>query len=247
MVETVKTYDGWYALHDCRTINWEKWELASETERSKALQEFHTLLEKWQQVEDKHEGSHQLYSIVGQKADLMFLFLRPEMKDLNAVKNAFNKTTLAHFTKPAYSFISIIEKSSYTKPEINPYENPDMLKKLHPIIPTSDYICFYPMSKLRGETNNWFTLEKEERGRLMFDHIKTAKLFSEDVKRIITGAMGLDDYEWGVSLFCDNPLQFKKLIYDTRFDEVSAKYGVFGSFYIGNLLQPKEINHYFAV
>ncbi|MDY0397024.1 chlorite dismutase family protein [Virgibacillus halophilus] len=86
------------------------------------------------------------------------------------------------------------------------------------------------MSKLRGEINNWFTLEKNDRGRMMFDHIKTAKPFTEKVKRIITGAIGLDDYEWGVSLFCNDPLQFKKLIYDTRFDEVSAKYGIFGSF-----------------
>ncbi|MEI3614694.1 chlorite dismutase family protein [Pseudogracilibacillus sp. SO30301A] len=81
----------------------------------------------------------------------------------------------------------------------------------------------------------------------MFDHIKTAKPFTEEVKRIITGSIGLDDYEWGVTLFCDDPLQFKKLIYDTRFDKVSAKYGIFGSYYIGNLLPINKIERYFAV
>jgi len=175
------------------------------------------------------------------------MFLRPEMKDLNELENAFNKTAIAHYMKPAYSFVSIIEKSSYTKPEIDPYKNPEMLKKLYPTIPDSEYVCFYPMSKLRGETNNWFTLEKEAHGKMMFDHIKTAKPFTEEIKRIITGSIGLDDYEWGVTLFCDDPLQFKKLIYDTRFDEVSAKYGIFGSFYIGNLLSANKIDRYFSV
>ncbi|MUV36459.1 putative heme-dependent peroxidase [Lentibacillus sp. JNUCC-1] len=247
MVETVETYDGWYALHDFRTMDWEKWEHASETTREKALHELRALLDQWQVVEDQKQGSHKLYSIVGQKADLLFMVLRPEMKDLNQLENALNKTAFAHFTKPAYSFVSIIEKSSYTKPETDPYQNPDMVKKLFPTIPNEDYICFYPMSKLRAENHNWYQLEKEERGRMMFDHIKTAKPFTENVKRIITGAMGLDDYEWGVSLFCDDPLHFKKLIYDTRFDEVSARYGIFGSFYIGHRIQPTDVERYFTI
>lgn len=247
MVETVETYDGWYALHDFRTIDWEKWQAASASEREKALEQFHSLLHKWQEIEENKQGSHGLFSIVSQKADLMFMVLRPTMKDINKLENEFNKTALAHYTKPAYSFLSIIEKSSYTKPTKNPYEDQNMLSKLYPKIFKTDYVCFYPMSKLRGETNNWFQLPKDERGRMMFDHIKTAKPFTEDVKRIITGSIGLDDYEWGVTLFCDDPLQFKKLIYDTRFDEVSAKYGVFGSFYIGCHLPNEEINPFFSV
>ncbi|MEI3614693.1 chlorite dismutase family protein [Pseudogracilibacillus sp. SO30301A] len=166
MVETEETDDGWYSLHDFRTINWEKWQEDFETTREKALQEFHTLLDKWQKTEDNKQGGHQLFSIVGQKFDIMFMFLRPEMKDLNDLKNEFNKTSIAHYMKPAYSFVPIIEKSSYTKPEINPYKNPEMLKKLYPTIPNSEYVCFYPMSKLRGETNNWFTLEKRRKRKI---------------------------------------------------------------------------------
>jgi hydrogen peroxide-dependent heme synthase len=247
MVETVQTYDGWYSLHDFRTINWEKWKNASESERQHALDEFHEIMMKWQKTQDEKKGSHALYSIVGQKADILFMILRPTMKEINVLENEFNKSALSHFMVKAYSYVSIIEKSSYTKPQINPYEDPVMLEKLHPTIPEKEYICFYPMSKLRGESNNWFTLEKEERKRMMFDHIKTSKPFTEDVKRIITGSIGFDDYEWGVSLFCDDPLQFKKLIYDTRFDEVSAKYGVFGSFYIGNRISISHINEYFII
>ncbi|MGP4108240.1 hydrogen peroxide-dependent heme synthase [Virgibacillus sp. L01] len=247
MVESVTTFDGWYTLHDFRTINWEKWQEATEDERNNALNEFNNLLSGWQTVEDNQEGSHALYSIVGQKADLMFMVLRPTMKDLDKLESQFNKTALAHYTQPVYSYVSIIEKSSYTKPETDPYKDPAMLKKLYPTIPKTKYICFYPMSKLRGEINNWFTLPKKERGRMMFDHIATSKPYTEDVKRIITGAIGFDDYEWGVSLFCDDPLKFKKLIYDTRFDEVSAKYAIFGTFYIGNYLPKEEINTYFEV
>ncbi|PAV29158.1 heme-dependent peroxidase [Virgibacillus profundi] len=247
MVETVETFDGWYALHDFRTIDWEKWQQASEAQRKSVLDEFHSLASDWKTITNEKQGDQALFSIVGQKADLMFMTLRPTMKDLNKFENKFNKTALAHYMKPAYSYVSIIEKSSYTKPQTDPYEDPAMLSKLFPKIPETEYMCFYPMSKLRGETNNWFTLPKEERGRMMLDHIKTAKPFTEDVKRIITGSIGLDDYEWGVTLFCDDPLQFKKLIYDTRFDEVSAKYGIFGSFYIGNQLPFREVDEYFSV
>ncbi len=104
MVETVETYDGWYALHDFRTIDWEKWQAASASEREKALEQFHSLLHKWQEIEENKQGSHGLFSIVSQKADLMFMVLRPTMKDINKLENEFNKTALAHYTKPAYSF-----------------------------------------------------------------------------------------------------------------------------------------------
>lgn len=247
MEKTVETFDGWYALHDFRTINWEKWQQATESDRQSALDEFNALLTKWQQIEDDKQGSHALYSIVGQKADIMFMILRPTMKDLNKLENEFNKSALAHFTEPAYSYVSVIEKSSYSKLKVNPYEDPAMRAKLYPTIPKTEYICFYPMSKLRGEINNWFMTSKEERGRMMFEHIATSKPYTEEVKRIITGSIGFDDYEWGVSLFCDDVLKFKKLIYDTRFDEVSAKYAIFGSFFIGNYLPKEDVNSFFAI
>ncbi|MFC4556751.1 hydrogen peroxide-dependent heme synthase [Virgibacillus kekensis] len=234
------------ALHDFRKVDWEKWLYASETEKAAALSEFHALLKSWQSTEDNQAGSHAVYSIVGQKADIMFMILRPTIKELNQLELKLNKTEIAKYLSPAYSYVSIIEKSSYSKRETDPYKDPEMMAKLHPNIPKSDYICFYPMSKLRGEKNNWFTLEKEERGRMMFDHIATSKPYTKNIKRIITGSIGLDDYEWGISLFCDDPLQFKKLIYDTRFDEVSAKYAIFGSFYIGNYMAEEAIDIFFA-
>src|SRR5690625_4276823 len=110
MVETVVTYDGWYSLHDFRTFDWEKWQQVSKEKRTEALDQIHTLINEWQLIEDEEKGSHALYSIVGQKADFMFMILRPTMKDLNRWENEFNKTAFAHFTEPSYSYVSIIEK-----------------------------------------------------------------------------------------------------------------------------------------
>lgn len=233
MNEAMKTIEGWYCLHDFRNFNWTKWKAATDEQRRAALNEFKELLKKWEVTEDNKNGSHSGYSVVGHKADLMFMFLRPTMKELIDVKTEINKTKLSDYTTPAYSYVSVIEKSSFSSMTSNPYEDPNMTAKLYPVIPKSDYICFYPMSKLRGEKANWFMLPKEDRKRLMFEHIETGRPYTEQVKRIITGSVGFDEYEWGVSLFSDDPLPFKKLIYETRFDEVSAVYGIFGTFFIG--------------
>jgi chlorite dismutase len=247
MNQAMQTVEGWYCLHDFRTMDWAKWKSVSAAVREKALSEFSNLLNKWEKIEDNHNGSHTVYTVVGQKADLLFMILRPTMKELNEVETEFNKTILADFTKPAYSYVSVIEKSSYSPMAANPYEDSAMRAKLYPVIPKKEYVCFYPMSKLRGDQTNWFMLPKEERKRLMFEHIDTGRPYTEQVKRIITGSVGFDDYEWGVSLFCDDALQFKKLIYATRFDEVSAVYGIFGSFYIGNLLTMERMNQFFHI
>ena len=247
MNQVMQTVEGWYCLHDFRVMDWAKWKAAAAAVREQALVEFQSLLNKWEIIEENQNGSHAVYTVVGQKADLLFMILRPTMKDLNEVETEFNKTILADYTKPAYSYVSVIEKSSYSPMAANPFEDPVMRAKLYPVIPKKEYICFYPMSKLRGEQTNWFMLPKEERKRLMFEHIGTGRPFTEEVKRIITGSIGFDDYEWGVSLFCDDALQFKKLIYATRFDDVSAVYGIFGSFYIGNLLKTNRVNPFFHI
>jgi hydrogen peroxide-dependent heme synthase len=247
MSQVMETVEGWYCLHDFRTMDWAKWKAATAGVREEALSEFKSLLNKWEKVETDRQGSHSVYTVVGQKADLMFMILRPEMKDLNEVETEFSKLILADYTKPAHSFVSVIEKSSYSQLPANPLEDPVMSAKLHPTIPKNEYVCFYPMSKLRGENANWFMLPVEDRKRLMFEHIGTGKPFTENVKRIITGSMGFDDFEWGVTLFCDDALQFKKLIYATRFDEVSAVYGIFGSFFIGNLLKKDRIDQFFYI
>jgi len=100
-------------------------------------------------------------------------------------------------------------------------------------MPANRYICFYPMNRLRGEDKNWYTLPMEERQRQMNEHGLVGRRYAGEVKQIITGSIGFDDWEWGVDLFADDPLIFKKLIYEMRFDQVSAVYALFGSFFVG--------------
>jgi hydrogen peroxide-dependent heme synthase len=104
---------------------------------------------------------------------------------------------------------------------------------LFPEIPKHKYICFYPMDRRRGEDKNWYTLPMEERARQMNEHGLVGRRYAGEVRQIISGSIGFDDWEWGVDLFADEPLVFKKLIYEMRFDQVSAVYAQFGMFYVG--------------
>jgi peroxiredoxin len=108
-----------------------------------------------------------------------------------------------------------------------------MRPRLFPEIPPNRYMCFYPMNRLRGEDKNWYTLPIEERARQMSEHGLVGRRYAGEVKQIITGSIGFDDWEWGVDLFADDPLVFKKLIYEMRFDHVSAVYALFGQFFVG--------------
>jgi len=108
-----------------------------------------------------------------------------------------------------------------------------MRPRLFPAIPASRYVCFYPMDRRRGENKNWYTLPMEERQRQMNEHGLVGRRYAGEVKQIISGSIGFDDWEWGVTLFAEEPLVFKKLIYEMRFDEVSAVYALFGHFYVG--------------
>lgn len=238
MSEAVQTLDGWYCLHDFRKIDWTSWKQLSEAERNEAVQEFEHMLNNWHVVEEGEKGSHAFYSIVGQKADLMLMILRPTMDELNEVETELNKTTLADFFIPAYSYVSVVELSSYLGKDdgSNPYENPYVRSRLYPSLPKSKYFCFYPMDKRRQGNDNWYMLSMEERRDFMRSHGEIGRKYAGKVKQIITGSVGFDDWEWGVSLFSDDVLQFKKLVYEMRFDEVSARFGEFGSFFVGNLL-----------
>jgi chlorite dismutase len=108
-----------------------------------------------------------------------------------------------------------------------------MAVRIFPKIPSTRYVCFYPMDRRRGEQHNWYTLPIEDRGRQLNDHGTIGRRYAGDVKQIITGSIGFDDWEWGVDLFANEPLVYKKLISEMRYDEVSAVYSNFGTFYVG--------------
>ncbi|WP_138420484.1 hydrogen peroxide-dependent heme synthase [Aquibacillus sediminis] len=248
MAEAVETMDGWYCLHDLRTINWTAWKQASEDERQTAITEFQNMVTDWEQIEEDREGSHAVYSVMGQKADLILMILRPTMKELEQVELAFNKSKLAEYTVPAYSYVSVVELSKYMSKEgENPEDNPGVRARLKPRLPKWDHICFYPMDKRRQGNDNWYSLPFDDRRQLMYEHSLTGRKYAGKIKQIITGSMGFDDWEWSVTLFAKDVLQIKKLVYEMRFDEVSARYGEFGAFYVGNILEKDSVPAYLQV
>jgi len=164
---------------------------------------------------------------------------------------------LSDYLEPATSYLSVIELGLYessiklyrdlaergVEPHSEEWKNAvnetltrqrDAMKpRLFPELPDNRYVCFYPMDRRRGEDQNWYRLPIEERGRQMNEHGLVGRRYAGEVKQIITGSIGFDDWEWGVDLFADDPLVFKRLIYEMRFDEVSAVYALFGQFYVG--------------
>ena len=121
-------------------------------------------------------------------------------------------------------------------------ENPHVQKRLYPTLPADmPYVCFYPMSKRRDAQQNWYTLSLDERSRLMQAHGATGRRYAGRVLQIITGAIGFDAWEWGVTLFARDPLDFKKLVSEMRFDEASSKYAEFGEFFVGKLIPSNSL------
>lgn len=249
MNEAAITLDGWYVLHDFRSMDWVSWKMLEDEERQFAIDEYQAFMDKVNQADENKTGAHALYSIVGQKADLMLMLLRETMDELNELETEYNKLTLVAYTVPTYSYVSVVELSNYLagKSDEDPYQNPHVRARLYPELQRSQYICFYPMDKRRDGDDNWYMLPMDTRKDLMLSHGKIGRSYAGKVKQIISGSVGFDDYEWGVTLFADDVLQFKKLIYEMRFDEVSARYAEFGSFYVGTRLDADRIVKFLEV
>ncbi|WP_442603357.1 hydrogen peroxide-dependent heme synthase [Paenibacillus sp. KN14-4R] len=242
MSEPAQTLEGWYALHDFRLIDWIAWNAATPKERKAAADELTSFLADCRTVENDKLGSTAFYSIVGQKADFVFMHLRETLEELNALETRFNKSLFAQFTIPTYSYVSIVELSAYlAKPGTDPMQDPDILTRLKPTLPQANHICFYPMNKRRDGEDNWYMLDMADRSKFMRSHGMIGRNYAGKVKQIITGSVGFDNWEWGVTLFADDALQFKKLVYEMRFDEVSARFGEFGDFYVGNRLDESKL------
>jgi hydrogen peroxide-dependent heme synthase len=200
-----------------------------------------------------------LAQILGHKADLMFTHYAKSFERLGAVQMRIDKLALRDYLRPVTSYVSILELGLYEatgkihadlqsrglKPHAGDWtaafdsalaeqaKNPRNAARLWAKIPQRRYVCFYPMDKKRGEAINWYLLPYAERAALMLDHGKIGRSFHGLVTQVISGSIGFDDWEWGVDLYADDPIVFKKLIYEMRFDEASARYAAFGPFYTG--------------
>jgi len=254
MGKAPETLEGWFVLHDFRRFDWAKWKTLGSRERDAIVREFEAFLQAAERVEDAPEGSSAFYSIIGHKADFLLLHLRPTARDLGELERAFNRTRLADFTRQTFSYLSVIELSLYeasarggTVDPVALANDPANARRLKLQIPDKPYICFYPMNKRRGETVNWYTAPVEERRNMMREHGQTGRKYAEDVTQMVTGSTGLDDWEWGVTLFATDALPIKKLVYEMRWDEVSAKYGEFGPFLVGTRVPVSEVRQLFQV
>lgn len=246
--EALLTLEGWFTVHDFRKINWEKWNAASAEERQAALDDLFSLMKGWEANEEANKGSSAVYSILGHKADLVFMYLRETLQELDEIKTAFNKSRFAAFTTTDYSYVSVVELSNYVNnPGEDPKANPHVRDRLYPVLPKWQHICFYPMNKKRDQQDNWYMLTMDERRQMMASHGMIGRKYAGKIKQIIGGSVGFDDWEWGVTLFAHDPLEFKHIIYEMRFDEVSARFGEFGNFLVGNHLNSEKLQNLFTV
>ena len=248
------TDEGWYVLHDFRTIDWTAWNDAFGGERQTALEEGAEYLSDAVAVEDAEEGDSAVYSVLGHDADLLVLHLRPTLSELNTLERQFEHTALADFTERTASYVSVTEASGYTGAE--DYFDPDaeadpgiknyIESRLYPELPDAGFVSFYPMDKRRGPDHNWYDLPFEERAEYMDAHGEIGRKYGDRVSQIISGSVGLDDFEWGITLFADDPTDVKELLYEMRFDPSSSRFAEFGPFYSGQRFPPEDLSAFLA-
>ena len=209
------------------------------------------------ELEENKQAATGLFSMLGHKGDLMIVHFRNTLDDLNGAELSVANSELNEYLEPTTSYLSVVELGLYeasvklyaelTAKGLQPgtadwnreleaelaKQRETSAPRLWPEIPLRRYLCFYPMNKYRGEAKNWYSEPIRERQRMMREHGMIGRHYAGRVTQIISGSIGFDDWEWGVDLFADDPLVFKKLVYEMRFDEASAVYGLFGTFFVG--------------
>jgi peroxiredoxin len=257
-----ETLEGWCLLHQIFRVRWDEWRAVRAEERAVVLDEAVATLSAMTRGE---EGTTVLTTVLGHKGDLMLLHMRRDFEALSAAELSIAQLRLARHLETRTSFLSMVELGMYEMtaiiharlrerglaPDSSDFvqafeaemaeQRRRVAGRLFPEVPSGRYVCFYPMNKRRGEQVNWYHLPVEERARLMRDHGKTGRRYAGRVTQLVSGAFGFDDWEWGVDLFADDPLVFKKLIYEMRFDEASALFAEFGPFYVGLRFHPCEL------
>jgi chlorite dismutase len=268
MPEVPLTMEGSYVLHQMFRFSRSAWRQQEAFHCDRILQHAAETLGVMEAA--GKGGSSAVYSMIGHKGDLMFVHFRDSLEDVHRAELSVGQMELTDFLEPTHSFLSVVELGLYestaktyaelTAKGIVPHtpqwetgvtevlarQAAAMAPRLHPEIPASKYICFYPMDRRRGEAKNWYQVPLPERQRMMHEHGMIGRRYADSVKQIISGSIGFDDSEWGVDLFADDPLVFKKLIYEMRFDEVSAVYALFGAFYVGLRIRAKNLRQILA-
>lgn len=245
------TLEGSSVLHQMMRVSWRDWRSVPTVRKAEII------AEAQRELGSMEQNGSAVFSLLGHKGDLLLIHFRESFEQLNAVELKLARLSLSDYLEPTASYLSVVELGLYdstiklyqtlaeqgTEPHTPAWtaaiqetidrQTAAMKPRLFPEIPAAKYVTFYPMDRLRGEQKNWYKLPMSERKRQMDEHGAIGRRYAGSVKQIISGSIGFDDWEWGVDLFADDPMVFKKLIYEMRFDEVSAVYAKFGVFYVG--------------
>jgi chlorite dismutase len=261
------TLDGSSMLHQMFRVRWPSWRRLLDGQRRRIIDE---AAAAFIAMESHPDGGSALFSQLGHKGDLLVVHFRRSFDALNEAELQLAHLELDEYLEPTHSYVSVVELGLYES-SVQLYESllekgvepgsPEwtqaekekidesakaMASRLWPAIPPQRYLCFYPMDKKRGEVNNWYEVPIQERRRMMRDHGLIGRRYAGKIKQIISGSIGFDNWEWGVDLFADDPIHFKQLIYEMRFDEASAKYALFGEFYVGLRFRASDLGAFLA-
>ncbi|CAN5610986.1 heme-dependent peroxidase [soil metagenome] len=257
------TLEGWYALHQMYSVDWRELrsQRASSADPADPADPAEAARDLLAAIEAPPEaGWSQAFQLVGGGADIMFVHFRETLDELAAVELRVRRSRFGALLKLEYDYTSVTEAGLYhataeaastAKPGSPEYRqmledeaaaersSPHVQTRLYPQVPDGmRYVSFYPMTKRRVHPDNWYALPVADRSRLMREHGLTGRNYANRVFQVITGSTGLDDWEWGVTLFARDPLEFKRIVTEMRYDEASTRYGEFGEFYTGIRLTP---------
>ena len=257
-----ETLDGWSVLHLMYRVRWDRLRALPPADRTRLAEEAVAAL-------TTSDGHTAFVQVLGHKADLMFVCFRRGFDALGQAQLALSQLDISDYLESTTSYVSVVELGMYEmtakiheqlgarfKPGSDEFEQAfdaemesqrqRVTNRLFLELPKWRYVCFYPMNKRRGEAVNWYSEPFERRASMMREHGMIGRTYSGKVTQVISGSIGYDDWEWGVDLFAPDPLVFKKLIYEMRFDEASAKFAEFGPFYTGLQFSPGELAGFLA-
>jgi chlorite dismutase len=251
-----ESLDGWSILHRMFRFDRRRWDAVDGERQAAIAAEAGALLREFATDADADCG---LASLLGDKGDLMLTHYARSFDALGLAQARWDKLELRDYLAPLSSYVSILELGLYgdtgkihadlrdrgLKPHSEEWNaafdaalaevarDPRNAPRLTARIPHRRYVCFYPMNKKRDGADNWYNLPFAERAQMMVEHGKIGRSYHGLVTQVISGSIGFDDWEWGVDLYADDPLVFKKLVYEMRFDEASSRFGEFGQFWTG--------------
>lgn len=261
MIIPPATLEGWYALHQVCSLDWGAIQQLDPDEREATAVAARELLAELAEP-GEGKGWSAVYQLVGGGADVLFIHFRETPEELAEVQLSIRRSALGPLLWTEYDYLSVTEAGFYhataeaasqAEPGSKEFEKvlddlisaerdtPHLRYRLYPQVPEGmKYVNFYPMTKRRAQGDNWYTLPVDERNRLMREHGMTGRRYAGRIYQVITGSLGLDDWEWGVTLFAHDLLDIKRIVTEMRYDEASSRYGEFGSFYTGIRTSPEE-------